>query len=180
MLLSCSPPLTIHGAGLEFVDAGSDNEIRYTFFTRGGADASKRFGHSASQPVIKSERSTVHCVNCFVIDNVGKGFGAVDGHVMIVDSVISNVDTGGEFVSSVANISHTWLLNIPDAEQTAFVDDDNDGFYFSGAHDSGEPSTFRNSFVINTKDDGLDHNGARLIIDVCVDPRGISRGPCSE
>ncbi len=111
--------------------------------------------------MIKAVRATVTCDGCYVIADVGKGFAASSGYVNISNSVISRVDTGGEFSSSVARIDHTWLINIPDDQQT-FVDDDNDGFYFSGAHASGEVSRFEDSFVINTKDDGLDHNGARL------------------
>ena len=150
--------------GLEFTDAGDENELRFTFFTRGGSDTSRTLGHSNSQPVIKSVRSLVTCDNCFVVDNIGKAFGASNGYVTIGNSVIANVDTGGEFISSVANITNTWLLSIPD-DGRQFVDDDNDGFYFSGAHASGEPSVFRDSYLIQTKDDGLDHNGARLIVD---------------
>ena len=147
--------------GLEFIDAGADNELRYTFFTQGGADGARVLGHSDSQPVILSQGSTVTCEHCFVIDNVGKAFGARNGVINIWNSVVANVDTGGEFVASVADIQRTWVLNVPDG-QPQFVDDDNDGFYFSGTHDSGQPSRFVDSVMMNTKDDGIDHNGARL------------------
>jgi hypothetical protein len=94
---------------------------------------------------------------------VGKGFASTSARVNLLNSVIANVDTGGEFSSSVIQVKNTWLMNIPDGEQD-FVDDDNDGFYFSAVHSSGEASRFEDSFIINTKDDGIDHNGARLEI----------------
>ncbi len=146
--------------GIEFANA-ADSRLNYTFLTQGGGDPSKVFGHSNSQPVLRVSRSTLTCDNCYVVDNVGKGFAASSGYVNIWNSVIANVDTGGEFSSSVVNVQNTWLMNIPNDEQT-FIDDDNDGFYFAGTHASGEASRFENSYVINTKDDGLDHNGARL------------------
>ena len=155
-----SPQLETWG-GITFSGSSSDNRLAYTFLTGGGGDASRQFGHSNSQPVILSAQSTVTCDHCFVIDNVGKAFGAADGAITIQDSVISEVDTGGEFVRSIADISGTWLINIPHNSH-GFVDDDNDGFYFSGLHSSGNASNFRNSFIYHTKDDGLDHNGARL------------------
>ena len=146
--------------GLEFVDA-ADSQLQYTFLTHGGGDPNKVVGHSNSQPVLRVTRSTLTCDNCFVVDNVGKGFASSAVRVNILNSVIANVDTGGEFSSSVVHVKNTWLMNIPNDEQ-AFVDDDNDGFYFSSTHASGEASRFEDSYVINTKDDGLDHNGARL------------------
>ena len=148
--------------GLEFVDA-ADSQLRFTFFTHGGGDRTRFFGHSNSQPVLLTTRSTLTCDNCFLVDNVGKGFAATRARVNILNSVIANADTGGEFSSSVVHVQNSWLMNIPNDEQT-FVDDDNDGFYFSGTHASGESSRFEDSYVINTKDDGLDHNGARLEI----------------
>lgn len=149
--------------GIDIRNDGSA-EIQYAFFTQGGGDVSREFGHSSSQPVLRASSTTLDCNHCFVIDNEGKGFGATNGFVNIRDSVVSLNDTGGEFNNSVAKINDTWVLNIPNDQRTSFVDDDNDGFYFAGAHASGEPSHFVDSFVVNTKDDGLDHNGARLEI----------------
>jgi hypothetical protein len=149
--------------GIE-ITSGVDNRLEHTFFTQGGADTSREFGHSNSQPVLRTTDGTITCDGCYVIDNVGKGLAAVNGRFNVTNSVISQVDTGGEFGSSIAIIDHTWLINIPD-DGRQFVDDDNDGFYFAGAHPSGEPSRFTDSFVVNTKDDGIDHNGARLILE---------------
>lgn len=146
--------------GLEFTDT-QNVRLQNTFLTGGGGDASRNFGHSNSQPVIKSVRSQVDCDGCYVIDAPGKAFGASNGILQIANSVVSRTDTGGEFMASIARISDTWVIDIPDRGND-FSDDDNDGFYFAGAHSSGEPSRFERSIVYGTKDDGLDHNGARL------------------
>lgn len=146
--------------GLEIVD--TEATIDYAFFTNGGSDTSKAFGHSDSQPLIFVDGSTLDCDNCYVINNTGKAFGSRgDAIVNIHQSVISDVDTGAQFNSSIVTVTETWLKNIPNDDDT-FVDDDNDGFYFSGVHSSGAPSRFQDSFIIETKDDGLDHNGANL------------------
>jgi hypothetical protein len=165
---TASDPVLFHAAqqqpwgGLEFVDA-EPSQLSYTFLTHGGGDTSKVFGHSDSQPMLRVNRSSLDCNNCFLINNAGKGFGTSNSRVNIFDSVLSYVDTGGEFGTSVVDIRRTWVMDIPD-NRTTFVDDDNDGFYFSSTHASGEPSRFVDSFVIDTNDDGLDHNGARLEI----------------
>ena len=137
-------------------------DFRFTFFTNGGGDATRAFGHSDSQPVLFADAATLNCDNCFVLYNEGKGIGSTNNsQVNLHQSIISNSDTGGEFVRSVVQVTETYVKDIPNDDQQ-FVDDDNDGFYFSGAAESGEASVFQNSFVIDTKDDGLDHNGAIL------------------
>ncbi len=143
---------------------GGTIDLRGTFLTNGGGDQTRTFGHSDSQPVLKVQDGSLACNECFVLDNPGKGFGSRNSRVQIVSSVLSRVDTGGEFSASVVDVRDTWLLNIPDGS-TEFSDDDNDGFYFVGVHPSGEASRLQDSFVIRTKDDGLDHNGARLIVE---------------
>ena len=165
--------------GIDVRGNGSAN-IQYAFFTQGGGDASREFGHSNSQPVLRASTTTLDCNACFVIDNEGKGFAATSGFVNLHDSVVAMNDTGGEFSRSVANIQRTWVLNINNDDREAFIDDDNDGFYFSGAHSSGEPSRFADSFVVNTKDDGLDHNGARLEIERAWIQGGYHEGLASS
>ncbi len=145
--------------GIELADATADFE--YTFFTQGGADVSREFGHSNSQAVLRVERSTLTCDHCFLLNNVGKAFGSRASRLSIDHSVISDVDTGGEFMSSVTHVSNSWIKDISDGQRD-FVDDDNDGFYFAGASSTGEASRLENSIIIDTKDDGIDHNGAIL------------------
>lgn len=146
--------------GVRIENAHAD--FRYTFFTNGGGDETKEFGHSDSQPVLFADSATLDCDNCFVMYNVGKGVGARDNsEVNLHQTIISNSDTGGEFVRSVAHITESYVKDIPN-DDNQFVDDDNDGFYFSGVARSGQASIFQDSFVFDTKDDGLDHNGARL------------------
>ena len=145
--------------GLELDD--TTGTLRYTFFTNGGADDTRAFGHSDSQPLIFVLNSTLNCNNCYVINNVGKAFGSRVGIVNIEASVISDVDTGAQFNGSIVTVTDTWLKDIPN-DDGIFDDDDNDGFYLSGTHSSGQPSRFQDSFILTTKDDGLDHNGARL------------------
>ncbi|MCA9216042.1 MAG: right-handed parallel beta-helix repeat-containing protein, partial [Planctomycetales bacterium] len=149
--------------GIRIVDGEAN--INYTFFTQGGGDTSQEFGHSNSQPVLRADNSRLTCDNCFLIDNVGKGFASTsDSVVSIQNSIISNADTGGEFANSQVTVTNTYVKDIPN-DDGIFQDDDNDGFYFSGVHSSGAPSRFVDSFVIDTKDDGLDHNGAELIVE---------------
>jgi hypothetical protein len=137
-------------------------DFRYTFFTNGGGDTSRAFGHSDSQPVLRADGAELSCDNCFVLHNVGKAFASTnDARVTIHESIISEVDTGGEFSNSLVQVTHSYVKDIPNDDGT-FANDDNDGFYFLGAHSSGEPSVFQDSFVLDTKDDGLDHNGAHL------------------
>ncbi len=151
---------TLPWGGLELVD--TTGTLQHTFFTNGGADDARAFGHSDSQPLIFVDGSTLSCDGCYVINNVGKAFGSRRDAIVNIDaSVISEVDTGAQFDNSIVTVTGTWLKNIPN-DDGVFDDDDNDGFYFLGVHSSGEPSRFQDSFILTTKDDGLDHNGARL------------------
>jgi hypothetical protein len=150
--------------GVEVRGAGNVGTFSYTFFTKGGADTSRNFGHSSSQPLIKVTAATVNCDNCYIINNTGKALAAETNPRLNFDwGVISNNDTGGEIRQVVARITNTWIKDMPDDDQ-AFVNDDNDGMYFLDDHSSGESSLVQNTYVINTKDDCFDHNGARLNI----------------
>ena len=151
---------TLPWGGLELTD--TTGTLQHTFFTNGGADETRAFGHSDSQPLVFVDGSTLDCNNCYIINNVGKAFGSRRRAIVNIDaSVISEVDTGGQFNSSIVTVTDTWLKNIPN-DDGIFDNDDNDGFYFSGVHSNGQPSRFQDSFILTTKDDGLDHNGARL------------------
>ena len=99
-------------------------DFRFTFFTNGGGDATRAFGHSNSQPVLFADAATLNCDNCFVLYNEGKGIGSTNNsQVNLHQSIISNSDTGGEFVRSVVQVTETYVKDIPNDDQQ-FVDDD--------------------------------------------------------
>jgi len=151
--------------GIELHDA--DAELSYCFFTHGGADASRVFGHSGSQAVLKADNSSLRLSNCFIFDNPGKAVGGMNSRVTIDNSLISRCDTGGETHSCLVSITNSHILDIPN-DDGIFVDDDNDGFYFANVMDGAEePSRIENSFVITGKDDAIDHNLARLEVNRC-------------
>ncbi len=146
---------------------GGDASFRNCFFQFGGADTSRIFGHSQSQPVIKASYGSVLLTDCWIVDNPGKALGGSEGTLAIDRCVITRCDTGGEFMASRVLCSDTWVFDIP-SDDGVFVDDDNDGFYFSGVYPrDGEPSILSRCVFSNGKDDGVDHNGARLRIESC-------------
>ena len=141
--------------------------LLFCFFVNGGADASRAFGHSQSQPVFKANSSEVSLTNCYLFDNVGKALGTDRSRLNLNNCLISRCDTGGEFHYSVVNIANTYVLDIPN-DDGIFVDDDNDGFYFADvSSETEEPSRVENCFIITGKDDAIDHNKARLEINNC-------------
>ncbi len=150
--------------GIEINGASATGDFAYTFFTHGGDDPTRGFAHSDSQPLLKANSGTIDCSNCFIINNPGKGLGSTSNARINFDwSVISHSDTGGQVNNTVLKITNSWIKDLPD-DAPGFVNDDNDGQYFLGFHNSGEPSLVQNSFILDTKDDCLDHNGARLNI----------------
>ena len=151
--------------GIEVVEGRA--EFTHSFFVNGGANRKKVFGHSNSQAVVMARRADVRLTACYFLDNPGKALGGWESHLTIDRCLISRCDTGGEFESSVALISNTHVIDIPNGDGV-FVDDDNDGFYFNSVYPQAEtPSLVRDSFVITGKDDAIDHNGALLEIRNC-------------
>lgn len=148
--------------GIEIRGASATGDFAYTFFTQGGGDATREFEHSDSQPLLKALSGTIDCENCFVINNTGKGLGSTSNARITFDQgVISHSDTGGQVNNTVLKITNSWIKDLPN-DDGVFANDDNDGQYFLNVHSSGEPSLVQNSYIIDTKDDCLDHNGARL------------------
>jgi len=145
----------------------STGSLKYCFFINGGADDNRIFGHSNSQPILKADDSEISLVHCYFFDNVGKALGANRARMNLHNCLISRCDTGGEFHYSVVQISNSYVLDIPN-DDTIFIDDDNDGFYFADVYpDSDEPSRVENCYIITGKDDAIDHNKARLEINNC-------------
>jgi hypothetical protein len=148
--------------GIE-IHAGTGT-FSHCFFVHGGGDEARAFGHSGSQPVLLAEDAEVRLDNCYLIDNAGKAFGGLSSRITIGSSLIARCDTGGEFVRCVTQVADTHVRDIPNADGT-LVDDDNDGFYFNGVpSDPGEESVVERCSIVTTKDDGIDHNGARLSV----------------
>lgn len=146
--------------------SGDTNRFSYTFFTQGGSDESLAFGHSGSQPVVKGDNATAFFNNCFFLDNVGKAIGTNSSVISLKNCVISRCDTGGEFHNSLVTADSCYILTIPD-DSSGELDDDNDAFYFYEVHSSGLESSVSNCFLIYGKDDGIDHNAAKLNISNC-------------
>ena len=117
------------------VHQGGAGEYRYTFFTGGGGDGSKVFGHSGSQAVLFADGGTLTLINSFVLDNKGKGLGSQAAQVDLYDSLISRCDTGGELKKSQVTFYRTYFLEMPSADGVP-VDDDNDCIYLHNPPDS--------------------------------------------
>ncbi len=150
--------------GIVFGPKSSISRFTNCIITNGGGNDEYIMGHSMSQAVVNMLAADVTFDECYFIDNTGKAFGATDSRVTISNSLISRCDTGGEFHTSLANITNTVVSEIPDNTDN-FIDDDNDGFYFLNPHSSSdEPSIVDGCYFIKGKDDAIDHNGAKLIV----------------
>jgi len=138
--------------------------FNYCFLINGGADEEQNYGHSNSQPLVMIDHAEVILNDCFLIDNIGKGIGANKGIITISSSLISRCDTGGQIDRSAMTMTKTHILDIPNDDHI-FIDDDNDGFYFSGNTEAEDNFSVLDSCVVmTTKDDGIDHNGAKLTV----------------
>lgn len=135
--------------------------FQHTLFHLAGGDFSSNFGHSGSQPVIRSNGGEVSMNHCFIFDCVGKALAGYNGRLIFKNGGISRCDTGGEFGGSYITIKATHVMEIPD-DDGVLEDDDNDGFYFSGANATSEPNLVDSCFFLIGEDDGIDHNGAIL------------------
>jgi hypothetical protein len=143
---------------------GGVARIEGAFITGGGGDASRSFGHSDSQATVFGEAADVIVSHAWLMDNAGKGFGARGGRFEVNRTLVTRCDMGGEFAYATVSISDSHILDIPNGDGT-YVDDDNDGLYFWAVNpESDLPSIVRNTYLVTGKDDGIDHNDARLMI----------------
>jgi hypothetical protein len=139
----------------------------WTIFQGGGGDPSREFGHSHSQPVVMFRRAAGGFSHCLFLDNPGKALGAWESTLDFTAGLITRCDTGGEFQFSLVRIQSSHILDIP-SDDHVFIDDDNDGFYFNGLPDwTQDTSRVENCCFVTGKDDALDHNGARLLVQNC-------------
>ncbi|MBT7789607.1 MAG: right-handed parallel beta-helix repeat-containing protein [Calditrichaeota bacterium] len=146
----------------------SGSEYRYTFFTNGGGDGSRSFGHSQSQPVLRGTGCEVSFDHVYIFNNPGKAFGFSRSEVHMDSCLISRCDTGGEFELTLANFTNCYFMDIPNDDGVEF-DDDNDCLYLVMPWAGGDsPTVLENCVFIEGKDDGIDHNGANVIIRNCV------------
>lgn len=147
---------------------GSSNNYSYTFFTNGGGDPNRFFGHSDSQPVIAGDDCEIELDNCFIIDNPGKGIGGERDIVTMNGCLISRCDVGAEFGFSLLYADSCYFLDIPSDDEIE-IDDDNDALHLSLAWNGGDdPSVISNSVFMTGKDDGIDQDGANVLITNCV------------
>lgn len=140
--------------------------FEFCLFHLAGADFNNTFGHSNSQPVVRSNGGMVNINRCFIFDCVGKALGGNNGRLNFANGGISRCDTGGEFAASYVSIKSSHIMEIPD-DDGILEDDDNDGFYFYSANATQEPSVVDSCFFLIGEDDGIDHNGAILEVKNC-------------
>ena len=157
---------------------GLTNFYQHTLFTGGGGDESYIFGHSESQPVLSGKDCNIDLENICISDNIGKALGFFRSVVNLRRSLITRCDTGGELVATLANIEDCWFMDIPDNTLTKHFDS-NDALYLHEPWIGGSDITrIYNSVFINGKNDGIDHNGANVLIESCVfsdfDDEGIA------
>ncbi len=143
-------------------------ELEHAWFTAGGGDATRAFGHSDSQPVVYVEAGTLVMSGGGVVDSPGKAFGGTGSRVTIDGALVSRCDTGGQLNASEVLLQNAHVLEMPDADGR-FDDDDNDGLYLSGAQldADGNPieSIIRDTVFARGEDDGIDHNKAQLRVE---------------
>jgi hypothetical protein len=148
------------------VTPGGNATLHDTWFVGGGGDATKAFGHSASQPVVKASSGVLSMLGGGVLDSPGKALGGYKATLALTDVLISRCDTGGELVQSSLTASRLHVLEIPDADGEA-TDDDNDGLYFVGAlqvDDQVVGSSLTDVVFSMGEDDAIDHNDAELSV----------------
>ena len=152
--------------GIEFYNSLSS--INNCFFINGGADPTKGWAHTNTQPILfAKENSNINIKNSYILYSSGKALGSLNSEMQIDSTIISFVFMGGEFLSTYLNFNHSYVLNIPN-DNGIFVDADNDGFHIDHRHPSiNKPSKIRNSFFITGKDDAIDHAGSRIDIENC-------------
>ncbi len=165
--LATEDTLVVLGEGAELVvEAGASASLVDTWITGGGGDASRTFGHSDSQPMLRVEGS-LQVLRGGLVGSAAKAFGTRDASVDLEEVLVALVDTGGEFIRTHLEVRGGHWLHIPDGDGLA-EDDDNDGVYLKDALlEGGEPVPSRLEDVVFAlgEDDAIDHNGATVVIE---------------
>jgi hypothetical protein len=142
-----------------FVCWGTPAEIEVTgaIFTGGGADNQWFTNHGIGSSHRKEEALfylgsgvSAAFTNAYLIENSGQAFHGEEASLTMDHCLIQRCQTGGQFNGGAVTIHHSALMDFP-TNDSAYVDGDNDAFYFSlGTHELVDD-------VIGwTKDDGLD------------------------
>jgi hypothetical protein len=149
------------------VDIAGEATLQETWLTGGGGDPSRAFGHSASQPVVRvATGAALTMKGGGVTDSPGKAFGSTAATVVLANVLVTRCDTGGEHEGSAVSMNRCHTLQIPDGDGIA-SDDDNDALYLADNGQTGAQSTITNSVFAVGEDDGIDQNGASVVISNC-------------
>ncbi len=159
-------PMATSWGSLRVLD-GASAVLSEAWLTGGGGVASKAFGHSGSQPVVRVRAAELAMSGGGIVDCPGKAFGTTDGALALTGVLISRVDTGGEHERARLVMERCHVVEIPDGDGQ-IDDDDNDGIYLlNAAKEGGAPvvSVIRDSVFAAGEDDAIDHNGATVLIE---------------
>lgn len=163
---TAAEPVLLTRAGAEAwgeLDVRGEATLSHTWLVGGGGDASRAFGHSKSEPVVRVEGGTVTMTGGGVADGPGKAFGSTAGTVTLDGVLVTRVDTGGEHKGSAVVVERSHFVEIPDADGVV-SDDDNDGIYLSDGGGGPACRVADTTFAVG-EDDAIDHNGATVRVE---------------
>jgi hypothetical protein len=150
------------------LEPGSTAKLSHVLITGGGGDATRAFGHSKSQPMLRVSGARLALDHGLIADAPGKAFGATQAEVTLADTLIAHVDTGGEFERTLLRMTRTHSLEIPDADGVV-SDDDNDGVYivtaYRDAQGKEQSSVLEDVVFAVGEDDGIDHNDSLVRVE---------------
>ena len=143
----------------------AEGNFEHVFFTAGGGDSTRIFGHSNSQPMLFAENSIVDIAYSVFQDAPGKAIGAIGGEWTITHSLITRTDTGAEFHDAALKLTDSQFYDFPTLNPQE-QDDDNDAIYLKADPNNPQASSYQLNRVtlIEGADDGIDHNGSLATI----------------
>ena len=140
--------------------ASASGSIAHALLTGAGANQSWMSGkgysaHKPEQPVVACDGCAVTLTDTWIVDNPhGQAGHGHNASVTYTRCVLQRTKTGGQYNNGRARLLDSHIVEIPIANST-FTDDDNDGFYITGASNAG-PHELTNSVIGWCKDDGAD------------------------
>jgi hypothetical protein len=142
-----------------------DGRWRWAFVLEAGADASRAFGHSRSQPALYAgPGARLDLERVAVQDCVGKGVSGREAQITMRGCMTARTDTGGEHEYVALTLEESHFMDFPTLDAPP-ADDDNDAIYLRGTLMlDGEPAMSRiaDTTFIGGQDDGVDHNSATV------------------